>query len=165
MESELPECTLGIITVTFSGTKPDGTRARATFKGRARVYGDCWTVTDRVKPNETIAPENLLQLTCEWNGLRTSPILDRSRTAGKCAVRTLVPGRPILQSDLREKPIVQSGSPVTVVFERDGIRVKLDGIAMMDGGRGEQIPVRIPEIQKNRLTGVIHDERTLYWVP
>lgn len=165
VESEMPECALGLLTITFSGKKPDGTSVRATFKGRARIFGECWTVASRINSGTPIREENLVRLTAELTNLRTTALRDLTSIVNKLSVRSLVPSRPILRSDVREAPVIRSGEPVSIVYRRGHISVILDGIAMMDGGVGEQIPVRVPEIHKNRLKGVIQDDHTLRWVP
>ena len=165
VESTLPDCALGLLTVTLSGKTVEGKSVRATFKGRARVFGDSWTVATRVKIGDPVFAENLVRLDCEWSNLRTTVLLDSGAIVGKLAVRALIPGRPILDADVRTPSVIRSGDPVTLVFEQSGIKVLVDGVAMKAGGIGEKIPVRVPEVESNRLVGVIQNDHTLRWVP
>jgi len=165
VESGLGECAHDQLTLTLRGQSNAGTMQRLTIKGRAYIFGDCWTVAERVKLGSVITRENLVAQSCDWSNLRTTVLLDPDAIAGKLAVRPLVPGRAILATDVRPKAVIRSGDPVTIVYEKDGVRVSLDGVAMKDGGIGERIPVRVPEVESNRLEGVIEDDATLRWVP
>lgn len=165
VENELPEYAHDLLMLTLSGKTQDGTIQRMTLKGRAYIFGDCWSVNDRVKLGDVVTRDKLTPLSCEWSHLRSVVLLDADAIVGKYAVRPLVPGRAILASDVRPKAVIRSGDPVTIVYEKDGVRVMLDGVAMKDGGIGEKIPVRVPEVESNRLEGVIEDDATLRWVP
>ncbi|MBK6766392.1 MAG: flagellar basal body P-ring formation protein FlgA [bacterium] len=165
VESGLSECAHDVLTLSLRGLAQDGTPQRLTLKGRAYVFGDCWTVVERIKLGAVVTRENLVPHSCDWSNLRTTALLDPDAIAGKLAVRPLVPGRAILATDVRPKAVIRSGDPVTIVYEKDGVRVSLDGVAMKDGGIGERIPVRVPEVESNRLEGVIEDDATLRWVP
>ncbi|MCB1059345.1 MAG: flagellar basal body P-ring formation protein FlgA [Calditrichaeota bacterium] len=161
----IESCSYGIMTVTLTGTDTNGEHKRVTFKGKARIFGQAFSVASRVKIGEKISGDMLASLTCEWSSLRTTALLDRDAIIGKLAVRPLIPGRAILATDVRPRPVIQSGDPVTIMYERNGVTVKVDGIAMKEGGVGEKIPVRVPEVDKNRLVGVIQDDATLRWIP
>lgn len=165
VECGLGECAHDQLTLTLRGQAENGATQRITLKGRAYIFGDCWTVTERVKLGAVVTRQNLAPHSCDWSNLRTTALLDPDAIAGKLAVRPLVPGRAILATDVRSKAVIRSGDPVTIVYEKDGVRVSLEGVAMKDGGIGERIPVRVPEVESNRLEGVIEDDATLRWVP
>ena len=65
---------------------------------------------------------------------------------------------------MRPRAIIHSGDPVVIQYEQGGVIVKVEGVAMKDGGVGETIPVRVPKVERNRLQGVIQDDATLRWI-
>lgn len=162
---EIEDFANGLLTLTFKGVDENRVEQRVTLKGRARIFGQAYSVTERVKIGEEIKLSMLIPLACEWSNLRAMALLDAGAIAGKYAVRPLVPGRVILASDIRPKTLVRSGEPVIVYYEEGGVTVKVEGVAMKDGGVGEKIPVRVREVEKNRLEGVIQDDATLRWIP
>lgn len=155
----------GLLSITFKGTDNQGREQRIILKGRARIFGQAYSVAERVKASGEVKSENITQVNCEWSNLRAATLLDRNAIAGKFAVRPLVPGRPILANDLRSRPLIRSGDSVTVICERGGVTVKVEGTAMRDGGEGETIPVRVPELEQNRLEGVVQNDATILWIP
>lgn len=163
--NDLGECAHGQLTLTIVGKDAAGNAQRLTVKGRARIFGEAFAVQERVKIDEAVTKANLTPLMCEWSNLRATVLLDADAIAGKFAVRPLVPGRAILATDVRPRTLIRSGDSVTVLYEQSGVRVKVEGIAMADGGVGETIPVRVPEVEKNRLEGVIQNDATLRWIP
>jgi flagella basal body P-ring formation protein FlgA len=164
-DAPIEACSYGMMTITLVGTDAHGEQKRVTFKGKARIFGQAFSVASRVKIGDKLNGDMLTALTCEWSNLRTTALLDRDAIIGKLAVRPLIPGRAILATDVRPRPVIRSGDAVTVMYERNGVTVKVDGIAMKEGGIGEKIPVRVPEVDKNRLVGVIQDDATLRWIP
>ena len=61
---------------------------------------------------------------------------------GKVARRTLLPGRLIPMSYLREAYTVEAGSPVDVVFVSDGLTISVAGVPLQPGSVGDLIRVR-----------------------
>ncbi len=162
---DLEDFANGLLTLTLKGLDEKDGEHRLTLKGRARIFGQAYSVATRVKIGEEIKLAMLTPLTCEWSNLRAMALLDAGAIIGKYAVRPLVPGRVILASDVRPKTLVRNGEPVIVYYEQGGVIVKVEGVAMKDGGVGETIPVRVPEVEKNRLEGVIQNDATLRWIP
>ena len=62
--------------------------------------------------------------------------------AGKVARRTLLPGRMISISAVREPYLVESGSPVTVRFVHGGLEISTLAVPLPDGAAGDMIRVR-----------------------
>lgn len=164
-QSGLHESAHDMLIIALSGVDQNGKEAQLTLKGNARIFGSGWTVRDRVRQGSQIKKEQLSQIECEWSALRDIALLDAQAIIGKYAVRPLIPGRAILASDVRHRALIKSGDPVVIHYEQGGVLVKVEGVAMKDGGVGEKIPVRVPEVAQNRLEGVIQDDATLRWVP
>lgn len=165
VSSALEACAHDQLTLTLEGVDSSGIEQKLTVKGRARIFGKAYSVRERVKVGEEVKATMLESLECEWGNLRAAALLDPNAIAGKFAVRPLVPGRVILACDVRPRTLVRSGDTVSIYCVEGGVNVKIQGVAMKDGGAGETIPVRVPEVDKNRLEGVIQDDSTLVWIP
>lgn len=163
--SELPEAAHDLLTIGLIGKDANNNDCQLTVKGHAHIFGTGYTVINRVKLGAEIKRENILEIECEWSALRDVALLDTNAIAGKFAIRPLVPGRPILACDVKPRAIIKSGDPVVIEYEQGGVMVKVEGVAMKDGGIGDKIPVRVPEVEHNRLEGVIQDDATLRWIP
>jgi len=163
--SELPEAAHDLLTISLSGKDANNNDCQLTIKGHAHIFGAAYTVNSRVKLGAEIKRENIAEIECEWSSLRDVALLDANAIAGKFAIRPLVPGRPILAGDVKPRAIIKSGDPVVIEYEQGGVIVKVEGVAMKDGGIGDKIPVRVPEVEYNRLEGVIQDDATLRWIP
>ncbi len=61
---------------------------------------------------------------------------------GKVAKRTLLPGRFIPLSSLREAYVVEAGSPVEVNFAHNGLHITTMAIPLQPGSIGDMIRVR-----------------------
>ena len=72
-----------------------------------------------------------------------------NQIVNKVARRTLVPGRPIHLSSLREPYVVNRGDTLTMVFSNAGLSIVGTVVAMQPGATGRRIRVR------NTDTGVI----------
>ena len=66
----------------------------------------------------------------------------RDELVGKVARRTLLPGQGVVPSSVRVPDVVQSGKPVTLVFESGGLRITGRGLAMKAGATGEVVSVQ-----------------------
>lgn len=160
----LERCSHGALTLTLQGEDSSGKLLRVTYKGKARVFGQAFSVCQRVSIGEEVETGNVCPTENELSNLRSAALLDTAEIIGKLAVRPLVPGKAILATDLRPQPVIQSGDLVVLICEKGGVRVSVEGIAMKEGGIGETIPVRVPEVEKNRLKGVIQNDATLRWI-
>ncbi len=61
---------------------------------------------------------------------------------GKVARQTLLPGRPITQSDLREPHAITQGQSTLIVFKSGGLTITGSGIALQAGATGDPVSVR-----------------------
>ena len=69
-------------------------------------------------------------------------VRDADEVVGKMARRTLVRGRPIPPSALREPYAVRSGKAVRIVYRRGGLEIVALGTALASASAGEVVPVR-----------------------
>ena len=72
-----------------------------------------------------------------------------SQISNKVARRTLVPGRPIPLSAIRDPYVIERGQVLTLVFKHGPLLITGSGIALEPGGLGKIVRV------KNRDTGRI----------
>lgn len=91
----------------------------------------------------TTLTEGDIQLTESDITRLNGPYLTRPEDAiGLSLKRQLTAGAPIT-SDLLSQPIlIKRGDAVTITAESDGLSVKMPGVAMSDGRRGEQIRIK-----------------------
>ncbi|MEF2550876.1 flagellar basal body P-ring formation chaperone FlgA [Aurantimonas sp. A2-1-M11] len=68
--------------------------------------------------------------------------VDDSVLEGRVARRTLLPGKAILLSDLKEPDLVRAGTAVTLVYSDAGLVITGLGTALRSAGEGEVIRVR-----------------------
>lgn len=87
------------------------------------------------------------------NSLDGGYFSDMAEVAGMVAKRPLLPGQPLLASQLEPPLLVRKGDAVNVTANSGGLTIKAAGIALADGRAGEQIRVR------NRTSNRIVDAR------
>ncbi|MEO3384894.1 flagellar basal body P-ring formation chaperone FlgA [Mesorhizobium sp. CAU 1741] len=72
----------------------------------------------------------------------TQVALDWSQVEGKVARRTLLPGRLIAVSSLRDAWLVEPGKPVQVLFVHGGLEISISGVPLQVGAAGDMVRVR-----------------------
>lgn len=68
--------------------------------------------------------------------------VDWAQLEGKVASRTLLPGRLIHISSVRDAWLVEPGAPVQVRFVHDGLEISVSGVPLQHGSAGDMIKVR-----------------------
>ena len=76
------------------------------------------------------------------------------------ARRTLVPGRPIHLSSLREPHVVKRGDSLTMIFSNAGLSIVGTVVALQPGATGKTIRVRNPDTGAV-ITGVVQADGTI----
>ena len=61
---------------------------------------------------------------------------------GKVARRTLIAGKPILATSVRDREVIQKGKPVRVVFSSGGLTISSVAIPLQAGGVGDVLSLR-----------------------
>lgn len=74
--------------------------------------------------------------------VRTAVATDPAEVEGKVAKRTLVPGKLIPVSALRDAYAVEAGATVEAVFAKDGLSISLSAVALQSAGAGEPLRLR-----------------------
>lgn len=105
--------------------------------------------TQTIYPGETLDASRVEVVDVTNPDLADGYVRTLSEIDGKVTKRTLLPGRVILASALREQYAVQRGSNVRLVFSNGGLTISAAGSPLQDAAVGELIRVR------NVDTGVI----------
>lgn len=71
-----------------------------------------------------------------------------AEVAGKIAKRTLVPGKLIPVSALREAFLIQQGAPVQAVFAAGSLRISITAVPLEPGAAGDFVRLRNPDSGK-----------------
>ncbi|MCP3055952.1 flagellar basal body P-ring formation chaperone FlgA [Aurantimonas marianensis] len=69
-------------------------------------------------------------------------VIEDEILVGQVARRTLLPGKPILLSDLKTPDLVRAGASVTMVFREGGLIITGLGTALRSAAEGEIVRVR-----------------------
>ncbi|MEI2298002.1 flagellar basal body P-ring formation chaperone FlgA [Ensifer sp. MJa1] len=105
--------------------------------------------TQTIYPGETLDPSRVEVVDVTNPDLADGYVRTLNEIDGKVTKRTLLPGRVILVSALREQYAVERGSSVRLVFSNGGLTISAAGSPLQDAAVGELIRVR------NIDTGVI----------
>lgn len=117
--------------------------------------GPAWAEPVAVIPTQIIYPGD----TVDAGFLKTVEVTNKrirrdyassvDQVAGMVARRTLLPGRVIPVSSVREPYVVERGSTVTMVYSKDGLTITAPGSPLKPGSIGDLVRVR------NLNTGVM----------
>jgi flagella basal body P-ring formation protein FlgA len=115
----------------------------------AEDFGYAIVPTQIIYPGQQL-DANLLQRVEVTNpNLTPGYAQQESDILGMVTTRTLLPGRTIQVSALRQRFTVKRGDKVLLVYDHDGLKITAAGTPLQDGVVGNLIPVR------NTDTGVI----------
>ncbi len=122
----------------------------------ARKTSSCWlSVFISGKCNVIVAKRSLERgSSVQWRDV-TVQLLDARKVNDDClvdfprgavfeAARKIVAGQPLKSASLRPYRLVKRGEMVTVVLQRQGIRIVTKGTAMANGSKNEVIMVKNP---------------------
>jgi flagella basal body P-ring formation protein FlgA len=83
--------------------------------------------------------------------------------ADACLTRGLVAGRALSANDFKAQTLVRRGSPVVLRYQRGGLTIQLQVLALQDGTRGQVIAAQNTATRK-KVLGRVADETTLDYV-
>jgi flagella basal body P-ring formation protein FlgA len=96
-----------------------------------------------VYPGEMVTTADLHYVAFNRDRSRLPPIaIEREDVEGKVAKRTLLPGRLIAISSLRDPYAVEAGKPVRVMFVQGALTISAVGVPLQPGTVGDLIRVR-----------------------
>lgn len=85
-----------------------------------------------------------------------------SEVTGKTLRRTLADGQPIRYADISSEYLVEAGDTIKMIFEKNGLRIELEGEARQSGARDEEITIYNKETRK-RYKGRISSPGVVQW--
>ncbi|WP_127522100.1 flagellar basal body P-ring formation chaperone FlgA [Mesorhizobium sp. Z1-4] len=96
-----------------------------------------------VYPGELVTTADVQSVALRRSTAGLPPLAyDRSEVEGKVARRTLLPGRLIALSSLREAYAVEAGKPVQVQFVQGSLTISAVAVPLQPGSVGDLIRVR-----------------------
>lgn len=99
-------------------------------------------------PKITIYPGDVIGgelLTLKSFGTRAEPgpvVRTAEALIGKVARRTLIAGKPVPLTYVRDREVVQKGKPVRVVFSSGGLTISSMAVPLQTGGVGDVLSLR-----------------------
>ena len=114
-----------------------------------------------VYPGETVDAASLEQVTLR-RAVRAGAgfARDASELEGKVAKRTLLPGKLIPVSSVREVYVVEPGTIVTVIFSHGGLTITGQAVPLEPGALGAMVKLRNPDSGKV-FSGVVMADGTV----
>ncbi len=124
--------------------------------------GEVAVVVNRiVYPGETIGADTLEEVALRNSKRITAPIVQALEQAdGKVAKRTLLPGKLIPLTSLREAYVVEAGEPVTVNFVHGGLTISATAVPLQPGALGDMVRLRNADSGKI-FTGIVMADGTI----
>lgn len=97
-----------------------------------------------IYPGQVIESNMLIDRAFRLNG-DTSVTTDREALLGKISRLTLLPGKPIAHTAVREPHAIKQGQSALVVFKSGALTITANAIALQNGGAGDVVSVRNPD--------------------
>jgi flagellar basal body P-ring formation protein FlgA len=69
-------------------------------------------------------------------------VMAREQAVGKIARATLLPGRMIYTTAMRDAYLVETGAPARVMFVNGSLMISMTGVPLQSGSAGDMIKVR-----------------------
>lgn len=96
-----------------------------------------------IYPGEVVTGDSLEQVPLRRQVKNLGALaLNPTQLEGKVARRTLLPGRMIPVSSVREAWLVETGKPVQVRFIQGGLEIQIMGISLQTGSAGDTVRIR-----------------------
>ena len=114
-----------------------------------------------IYPGETVTTDSLEEVALRRQVRNLDQIAIRwEQLEGKVARRTLLPGRMIPVSSVREAWLVEPGQPVQVMFVQGGLEISVAGVPLQSGAAGDMVRVRNID-SGSVFTGVVMADGTI----
>lgn len=129
---------LTTIGVRCANQKPWTIRIRAEIK----VFDYIAVLATSVRRGDEITPDNVMLELTDRSTLRGDSISDYDSLIGYRFKRRYPAFRPLNRTMLDMPRLIQKGQKVAIVTENSSIRVRMKGVALTDGAKGNLIQVR-----------------------
>jgi flagella basal body P-ring formation protein FlgA len=124
--------------------------------------GEVAVVVNRiVYPGEMIGADTVEEVALRNTRRTSAPIVQALEQAeGKVAKRTLLPGKLIPLTSLREAYVIEAGEPVTVNLMHGGLTISATAIPLQPGALGDMVRLRNADSGKV-FTGIVMADGTV----
>lgn len=130
------------------GAESTGHPVRTTATGRYYRLVEVPVLIRRLNGAEVIAETDLRVMTLRADRLDLDAVRDGADLVGMSPLRTLSPGRPVRQGEIRQPVMVAKGSIVTMTYQTDRMVLTAQGKALQDGSRGETVRIQNAKTHK-----------------
>lgn len=114
-----------------------------------------------VYPGQSVLDRGVVQTRFRVPGESLSAyVVERGMLEGRVAVRTLLPGRPIMMADLKSPDIIRAGVPTRIVYREPGLTISGVGTPLAAAGVGQQIRVRNVDSGVT-ITGIVAEDGSI----
>jgi len=127
---------------------------------KVRTFGQVLIATDRVEKNENGEALAATEETVETTTLPSDVIARFDALKGRRAKRIINQGAILTDNMFERTPIVNQGSPVTLIVKTNSVVVKAKAIARQDGAQGDIVLVQKAG-SSNKLRARVVDEHTV----
>ena len=153
--SEHNQTVLGRVTVGMRCQTPEPWTIY--LRGRVTSSITIPVLTQPVNRSELIGDDDVvlrkLQIDADLRGV----IIDRNHMVGKVAVRNLIAGQPLRQSDVTAPKLISRGQSVTITSTAGGLIVTMKGKALSNARAGDRVWVQNQSSNK-RVEGEVTPE-------
>jgi flagellar basal body P-ring formation protein FlgA len=150
---KLPKCTEALEAFTTSasmnaGRTAIGVRCNAEKKWSIfisaviKIYETVAVLSQSVQRGEIITPEHLTLEKRDVSKLRGDFIAEIDRIENKQAARYMPAGVILGQKSFTESKLVKRGEKIIISASQPGFNIRMNGIAMMDGTKGQLIRIK-----------------------
>lgn len=129
-----------LLSVTADGMKPFNAR----LSGHVQEMTWLQVTTRRIAAGEVLASSDLQPARVRAGLARSEPARVPEQAAGMAAQHALNAGSPVLLAELRRPMMMLRGTPVQVLFDRPGLSMTIQGVAMEAAALGDPVHVANP---------------------
>ncbi len=144
LEAPTHPCRIGRITYLVKLRRGGRTAVRPLgVEVRREIHG--LVLTRDLARGETVTPAEVSRAWVDATYRRDTPLTDAGFLEQVSMKRGARVGDCLTREMLVPAPVVRTGETVKVVYDKNGFRITLDGIARSDGRVGERIRVKNPD--------------------
>jgi flagella basal body P-ring formation protein FlgA len=157
---KLPECQEPLeifspINVLKAGRNSIGVRCNGEKKWQiyttalVKVYQEVLVLAEPIQRGEIVTPQHVISEKRDVSTLHDDFVSQFEKIDHKQATRQLSVGTILSLRYFSEPKLIKRGDKVVITSNREMFTIKMDGLAMMDGVKGQRI--RIKNISSNRI--------------
>ena len=151
----------GSLIITLERRDENGSLRKIALSGTARVFGSALTALNRVDAGQPLDSTKFTCIETEWTHLKGTLFSWPSFPSPMVAARALLPGRAVLEQDVKNVPVIRRGQAVALLIADGNVRVRLNGRALEDGAAGDQISVAADVGKSKSFMGTVAADGTV----